>query len=157
IRGRLTQIRALFEALSPSARRRFLRRLILLRGEEARAFWAEMLAVDGPLSTLESISDNAELFRFAATAAGTQVGPHLLNLLRRASVADRLAIKGERRRHLFHAVEQLLFREETSEIGIWCLAMLAEAENEDWANNSVGVFREVFFPLHEQMPLLLAR
>jgi hypothetical protein len=51
----------------------------------------------------------------------------------------------------------MLFGDASSEYGLRCLASLAEAENESWSNNSSGVVREAFLPLHPQMPLTLDR
>ena len=157
IRGRLNAVRACLSLLPEPGRRRFLRRLVLLQGEEAQRFWNELLGDDGPFTTLDGIVDDSHLFRLAAAANGARVGPMLRRLLEQASVERRRAIAGEERRDLFYACEEMLFGDASSEYGLRCLASLAEAENESWSNNSSGVVREAFLPLHPQMPLTLDR
>jgi hypothetical protein len=157
MRGRLNAVRACFAQLSEHGRRRFLRRLVQLTGEEAQRFWNELLGEQGPFTTLDGIVEDSELFWFAAAANGPRVGPILGRLLEQASVEQRRAIAGKKRRDLFYACEEMLFRDASSEHGLRCLALLAEAENETWGNNSSGVFKEAFQPLHPQMPLSLDR
>ena len=70
---------------------------------------------------------------------------------------QRLTIAGDARRDIIRAVEEMLFREATSETALRSLILLAEAENETWSNNATGVAKEAFFPLHSQMPLPLPR
>jgi hypothetical protein len=142
MRGRLNAVRACFAQLSEHGRRRFLRRLVQLTGEEAQRFWNELLGEQGPFTTLDGIVEDSELFWFAAAANGPRVGPILGRLLEQASVEQRRAIAGKKRRDLFYACEEMLFR---------------DAENETWGNNSSGVFKEAFQPLHPQMPLSLDR
>jgi hypothetical protein len=157
IRGRADAVRQLLGDLSPTGRRRLLRRLVMLPAEEATAFWAEVLSPDGAFSDLAGLAANSKLFGYAAAAAGEAASRVLGQLLAGATVADRLAIAGGARRDLVHAIEEMLFRSATSESALRSLSLLAEAENESWGNNSAGIFREVFHPLHTQMPLPLVR
>jgi len=53
------------------------------------------------------------------------------------------------------AIEEMLFREPTSETALRSLILLAEAENETWSNNATGVVQEAYFPIHAQRPLRL--
>ncbi|HKW55400.1 MAG TPA: hypothetical protein VJO12_17045 [Stellaceae bacterium] len=155
IRGRAEALTNCFRALAEPGRRRLLRRLVQLQGDEARRFWDELLDPGGSFARLDGILENSDLFRFAAAANGPRVGPMLLGVLQGLSVEQRRAIEGTQRRDIFYAVEEMLFRAPSSEIGLRCLALLAEAENERWSNNSSGVLKEAFFPLHSQMPLAL--
>jgi hypothetical protein len=157
IRGRADSVRRCFIDLTDAGRARFLRRLLLLRGDEAQRFWQNLLGDQGPFATLEGLAENSRLFRFAATANGERAAPHLLSLLQGGSVQQRRSIEGDARRDIVRAVEEMLFREETSEIALRSLILLAEAENESWSNNATGVAKEAFFPLHPQMPLPLPR
>ena len=116
-----------------------------------------MFRDNGSFVTLQEIVENTELFRFAAEAQGSLAAPHLWKLLSGSTIAERLAIGDQKRRDLFHTCEEFLFLEETSEEGLRCLALLAEAENESWSNNCTGVFKEAFGPMHPQVPLILAR
>lgn len=155
IRGRLSAVKACLHQLPEQGRRRLLKRLVLLHGEEAQGFWDELLGDTGPFTTLDGIVQDSDLFRFAASANSVRVGRILNRLLESASVEARFAITGEKRRDLFYACEEMLFRERSGEYGLRCLALLGEAENERWSNNSSGVFKEAFHPLQPQVPLPL--
>src|SRR5262249_41712412 len=72
-----------------------------------------------------------------------------------ASPEERMKISGGRRRELMWALEELLFRKKTSAQALHCVALLAEAENENYGNNATSVFCESFHPLHPQLPLPL--
>jgi hypothetical protein len=155
IRGRAEAVRQCFVELADAGRARFLRRLLLLRGDEAQRFWEDFLGDQGPFATLNGLAENSQLFRFAATANGERAAPMLLRLLQSQSVEDRRTIAGDTRRNIVRAIEEMLFREPTSETALRSLILLAEAENETWSNNATGVVHEAFFPLHSQMPLRL--
>jgi hypothetical protein len=155
MRGRPDAVRRSFLDLTDAARARFLRRLMLLRGNEAQRFWEDLLGNHGPLASLDGLAENSRLFRFAATANGERAAPSLLRLLQGASVERRRTIADDARRDIVRAIEEMLFRERTSETALRSLILLAEAENETWSNNATGVAKEAFFPLHSQMPLPL--
>jgi hypothetical protein len=157
LRGRAQAVRRCFSDLPEAGRMRFLRRLLLLRGAEAQQFWEELLGNQGPFSTLDGLIENSHLFRFAAAANGVRAAPALLRLLQGHSVEERKRIEGDVRRDLVNAIEEMLYRDASSETALRSLILLAEAENEGWSNNATGVAKEAFFPLHSQMPLPLAR
>jgi hypothetical protein len=157
IRGRADAVRRCFVNLADAGRARFLRRLLLLRGDEAQRFWEDLLGNQGPFATLDGLIENSRLFRFAAIANGERAAPTLLRLLQGGSVEQRRAIADDARRDIVRAVEEMLFREATSETALRSMILLAEAENETWSNNATGVAKEVFFPPHSQMPLPLPR
>lgn len=146
IRGRADAVRRCFMELSDAGRVRFLRRLLLLRGDEAQRFWGELLGDQGALASLEGLIQNAQLFRFAAIANGERAAPALLRVLQGASVEQRQTIADDARRHIIRAIEEMLFRDRTSEAALRSLILLAEAENETWSNNATGVAKEAFFP-----------
>ena len=156
IRGRADAVRRCFIELTDAGRARLLRRLLLLRGNEAQRFWEDLLGDHGPFATLDGLAENSQLFRFAAIANGERAAPALLRLLRSGSVDQRRAITDDARRDLVRAIEEMLFREATSETALRGLILLAEAENETWSNNATGVVKEAFFPIHSQMPLPLS-
>jgi hypothetical protein len=157
IRGRAEAVRRCFVDLNDAGRARFLRRLLLLQGDEAQHFWEDLLGDQGPFATLAGLVENSRLFRFAATANGERAAPALLRLLQCGSVEQRRTVADGARRDLVRAIEEMLFRETTSETALRCLILLAEAENETWSNNATGVVKEAFFPLQSQMPLPLPR
>ena len=109
IRGRSEALRNCFRALTEPGQRRLLRRLVQLHGDEARQFWDELLSPSGPFASLDGILDNPDLFRFAAAANATRVGPMLLAVLQALSVEQRRAVGGSQRRDIFYAVEEMLF------------------------------------------------
>lgn len=150
--GRATEIARLFLALAGLGKVRLLKRLRQLRGEAVQAFWNELFR-NGPLSTFEGALAQAALLRIVAPAAPGRVGSLILQGLQGLSVDDRRAIGGDARRQLVWTVDRLLFRSQTSQGALRCLALLAEAENERWGNSSSGVFAECFHPLHPQLPL----
>jgi hypothetical protein len=157
LRGRSAALAACFSAFDDAARRRLLRRLVQVAGDEALSFWNDLLGSGGPFSSLDGIVENSELFQFAAAANGPSAGALLLRELKAHSVEQRRQIAGDARRDLVHAIEEMLFREAAGELAIWCIALLAEAENETWGNNATGILKEAFGPLHPQMPLRLER
>jgi hypothetical protein len=157
IRGRAQGVRRCFVELTEAGRARFLRRLLLLRGVEARQFWEELLGSQGPFSTFDGLIENSRMFRFAAAANGELAAPALLRLLQGRSVEERGRARGDARRDLVYAVEEMLFREPTSETALRSLILLAEAETETWSNNATGEAKDAFAPLHTQMPLPLGR
>jgi hypothetical protein len=157
MRGRTQAVRQCFSELADTGRARFLRRLLLLRGNEAQQFWEDFLGDQGSFATLDGLIENSRLFRFAAAANGERAAPVLLRLLQGHGLEDRRGVTNDARRDLVYAIEEMLFREPTSEAALRSLILLAEAENETWSNNATGVAKEAFFPLHSQMPLPLSR
>ena len=107
--------------------------------------------------SLTGIIGNSELFLFAAAVNGRRAGILLRRELTAQSVERRRQVAGDARRNLVRIIEEMLFRDEASEDAFWCMASLAEAENEQWANNASGILKEVFGPLHPQVPLRLDR
>ena len=127
IRGRAEAVRECFVELPDAGRARFLRRLLLLRGDEAQRFWQELLGDQGPFATLNGLIENSQLFRFAATANGERAAPALLRFLQIRTIEERRTIAGDARRNIIRAIEEMLFREPTSETALRSLIMLAEA------------------------------
>jgi hypothetical protein len=157
MRGRTQAVRLCFSNLADAGRARFLRRLLLLRGDEAQRFWEDLLGGQGPFATLDGLVESSRMFRFAAAANGQRAAPVLLHVLQANGVEDRRRVEDDARRDLVYAIEEMLFRDSTSETALRSLILLAEAENETWSNNATGVTKEAFFPLHSQVPLALSR
>jgi hypothetical protein len=61
-------------------------------------------------------------------------------LLKAASLEERLGIADEARRALVNGLVSLAWRSDCFDHAVTALALLAEAENEDWANNASGEF-----------------
>ena len=157
LRGRRTEMFALFGKLDNLGRLRFLRRLREVRGEEVEAFWDELFGPDGPLGDLKSMLEQGHehMLNLVAGIVPDRTLRLLESGLLETFYEERLAITGEQRRELMWAIEQLLFRSKTSRRALWLLWLLAEAENETYGKNATGVLAECFHPRHPQMLLPL--
>lgn len=156
LRGQSDEIFALFGRLEESGSLRFLKRLREVKGPEVEKFWDALFdPQNGLLSSLDSALENAHLLRLIAGTVPERVLGLLELELPEKNLEERLAIAGDQRRELRRTVEQLLFREKTSRGALRLLYLLAEAENESYANNATGVLAECFLPFHPQMPLPL--
>jgi hypothetical protein len=155
LQGRRDEMFALFARLDEAGQIRFIKRLAQFKSPEAEPFWDELFASDGLLGTLQSILQRPHLLRLVAGTVPHRVLHVLESNLLTSTRETRLAIAGRSRRELMWALEQLLFRAKTSKGALRLIWLLAEAENESWANNATGVLEECFIPLHPQMPLPL--
>jgi hypothetical protein len=142
----------LFVALSSAARVRLLRRISRVPSNVLRGFW-DSLFQTGPLSSFEGALAQVSLLTLVAPAMPARVGQLVLDGLSQLSLEQRRGVDGNVRRELVWTIDQLLFRAESARAALRSLALLAEAENEDWANNAAGVFSECFHPWHPQLPL----
>lgn len=61
--------------------------------------------------------------------------------------ADLLGFRGRPRREVVWALERLAWPRACFQDAIWCLALLALAENETYANNATGTFLQRFMPV----------
>ncbi|MGO9270270.1 MAG: hypothetical protein ACLQOO_08465 [Terriglobia bacterium] len=155
LRGRYTELLTLFAAFEDRTRRRFLGRLQSIGGEEVARFWDELFAAHGPLENLQIALRNAHMLKMIAAAIPERTAEMIRNGLVGMNREERLAIQGPGRRGLMWALEELLFRSKTSTLAMRCLALLAEAENENIANSATGVLCECFHPTHPQCPVPL--
>jgi len=155
LRGRDPEIVQLFAGLGSAGRYRLLRRLQSVRSEESDRFWAELSGPDGPLRDLRAALETPHLLRIVATAAPERAVAVIEQGLDALLRDERAAIRGEERREILWALDELLFREQTSSRALRSLVRLAEAENEDFSNNATGVFCEAFHWRHPQLPLPL--
>ena len=149
---RPNDVAALFVALPPGARGRLLRRLSRLPGNAIQEFWRELLRT-GPLSTFERALAEVQLLKLVAAAMPIQISQLVLDGLSRLTLPQRREITGNTRRELVWTIDQLLFRSQSVRPALASLALLAEAENEEWSNNATGIFAECFHPGHPQIPL----
>ena len=153
--GRRSEMLALFARLDESGQIRFIKRLAQVKGLEAEKFSDELFALDGPLGTVDRILKRTHLLRLIAGTVPQRVLHVLEARLLTSTRETRLTISGGSRRELMGALEQLLFRANTSKDALRLIWLLAEAENETWGNNATGVLQESFHPHHSQMPLPL--
>ena len=155
LRGRYTELLTLFAAFDGRGRRRFLGRLQTLRGEEVARFWDELFAPRGPLQNLQVAMRNSHMLVMVAAAVPERIARMLHEGLAGMSRARRLEIALSARRDIVWTLDELLFRSKTSTLAMKSLALLAEAENENFANNAAGVLCECFHPFHHQCPIPL--
>lgn len=155
LQGNSDGLFALFATLDQMARMRLLRRLRAIPRDEVAFFWDELFGQDGLFKDLPSALRNGYMLRQIAGTVPEKVSHLVESNLLDLSVDERLSIKGSARRELVWTLEELLFRRKTSATAVRYLAMLAEAETEDVANNATGIFCACFHPRHPQFPLPL--
>ena len=156
LRGQFTKLFLLFAVLTQNGRIRLVRRISALKCEEVSRFWDELFDTkNGLLKDLPSGLSNIYLLRFICGAVPERIANLLEMGLKNTTMDERLAIKDDVRRELMWTLEELLFRRRTSTIALRCVALLAEAETENFRNNAKGVFCECFLPSHPQFPLTL--
>jgi len=155
-RGRAKGLSEFLLALEGPARRRLLRRLAAIRTEETEALWNFLFGSTGALADLPTALRNSELLLMVAGAAPERTVSVVQSGLRELDVDGRRRIVGTPRRNLVFALEQTLFRRGTAARSLRCLALLAEAEVEEFGNSATGVFCECFYPVHPQLPLPLS-
>ena len=122
---------------------------MLSYAKESRAATAlaeRLLGKDGPFAFLAGFSaaGGASLFFAVAQANPKAALRRLADALGRESIEARKEFQGDGRRTAVHRLEQLAVPRETFFESADCLLLLAEAENEDWSNNSTGVFVSLF-------------
>lgn len=130
-------------------RRRFLRRLGSLgQDERTSRVVAELLGSAKVFSNLEDLNskERAELLLYLASAHPGAGLAALEQLLGAAGVEDLRKLNGGRRA-VVATLERLVWLPSTFEGAATLLLDLAEAENEKYANNSTGVWNQLFRPL----------
>jgi DNA-binding MarR family transcriptional regulator len=142
--------------LSQGARQRFLKRLSRLNPDIVQNFWREVFGQDGLFRDLDDLRTHIQILHCISGAVPERVAVVLEKIVIPLDVNARKQISGDFRRDLMWALDQLLFRKNTSIIALKIIGLLAEAENETWGNNATGVFCEGFHPLHRQMPTKVA-
>jgi len=154
--SRPADVIATFQSLPHSGRRRLLRRLVQLPEEHTRRFWSWLFDPEGPLGTFEAVRGNPEIFRAAAAAAFPRSAAIVHEGLKGLSLEERRALEEDGRRALVSSMQELLTSATTAGAAFSALALLAEAETEDYGNNATGIFCHGAYPLNGQMPLPLS-
>jgi hypothetical protein len=155
LRGRDAELVELFAGLSSAGRYRLLRRLQSVKSEEADRFWAGLSGPEGPLRDLRTALQSPHFLRIVARAAPERAATIIDEGLSAMSREERERIQGEERREVMWALDDLLFRQQTSLQALRSLVRLAEVETEKCGNNATGVFGEAFHWNHPQLPLPL--
>ncbi len=151
------EVMAVFQALADSGRRRLLRRLAQLPDQAVTRFWSQLFGPDGLLGSLSAVLNNIELFRATAAGGSTQAVEIIHEGLKASSPSWRRNLTGEPRRALVFSLRELMAVTTTAEAAFHSLALLAEAETEDYSNNAAGIFCDAADPLNSQIPLALSR
>jgi len=151
VSGQFARLQSLFERLDVAPRRRLVRRLQGISGDDVRRFWVWLSA-----GTLRD-------FRTAAASGDTlcllaDVIPRDVLRVVRDGLA---ALTPDERRHLGEgaqanlrgALDRLLFHADTAADALGALASLAEIETSTYSNNARGLVCECFHPLQPQLPL----
>ena len=155
VQGQPVEVMALFQALAAAGRRRLLRRLAQLPDQSATQFWSQLFGRDGLLGSLPAVLNNIELFR-ATAAAGVMQAVEIVHVGLKTSLPSwRRQLVGEPRHALVFSLQELMAAPTTAEAAFRSLALLAEAETEDFGNNATGIFCHGAGPLNSQVPLAL--
>ncbi len=155
LQRRRDEMLALFGRLDDPGRVRFIKRLSEVKSAEVEWFWEAVFAPYGLFKDFHAALSNIHLLRLIAGTVPDRLLRLLESGIRNSSREERLAIRGDERRELMWALEQLLFRAKTSRGAMRLVWMLAEAENENYANKATGILAECFHPFHPQMSLPL--
>lgn len=132
---------------------RFLRRLLHLGGPNVQKFWDEMFGSEGPLRDLGTALKDPDLVMLVAAAMPSKLLKMIKSGLERMPHEDRLKIADGERRALVHALDELLSYRDTAMDAMRMLWRLAEAENENYGNNAMGILVACFHHGHPQCAL----
>ena len=134
----------------------FLHRLSKLRREGVRSAIERLL--EEWCAGFDGLRRNSEVIHTLAPAVPQAAVRCIEDGLRGVSAPTLVeTLKGEERRALVWALEDLVFRAETFKRGAGQLLGLAEAENETSANNATGVFVSLFHWRHPEIPVSLSQ
>jgi hypothetical protein len=143
----MVDVQNLRECLEARMQEHFDAMLMFVKESQAATAWADRLMGEGgmfaSLAGYKSASD-ASLFFAIAQAKPKAALRHFAAALGAETVEDRCELMGDARRIAVDRLEQLAVPAETFFEVAECLLLLAEAENENWSNNSTGVFISLF-------------
>jgi hypothetical protein len=113
---------------------------------EVKQLTEDLCGLQGPFGQAEMIlSDRgSRLFRSFVEVDPEVTSSSLARVINSLTHEGRLAIRGDVRRNLVHALEKLCFHESCFEESAYSLLLLASAENEGWSNNATGYFKQLF-------------
>lgn len=151
IRGNFDKTITLIARLSESANYRLFARLCDLDKEETNRLWDELF--DSFFNQESNIFKYSKILEALSGTVPEKVLHSIESFLLDSDVQYRQNIKDNDRRNLIHVLEQLLFRKKTSYEALRLIGLLAEAENENYANNSTRLFGKCFFYNQPQLPL----
>ncbi|MBH0179992.1 MAG: ATP-binding protein [Nitrospira sp.] len=156
LQGRSNEMLALFATLDEAGRIRFIKRLAQVKGPETEQFWDGLFAPDGLLGAVDRVLKRTHLLRLIAGTVPHRVLQVIENYLRNSAREARLNVSGDFLRGLMGALDQLVFRTNTSKDALRLIWLLAEVEDEP-QGNAVSMLQQCFYPRHSQMPLPLSQ
>lgn len=86
----------------------------------------------------------SKLFRALVEVNPNATNDLLYRVITKSSDDEISRITGDVRRNLVWALEMLVFHKSCFEKAAWCLFKLAQFENEDFSNNAIGQFTQLF-------------
>jgi len=155
ILGRSSTLQDLYTTLGDAPRRRLVRRLQGVSGEDAERFWGWLSAA--VLRDFSVAAASGDTLRLLADVAPRAVLRVVRDGLSAVATGARPALGDWERATLRGALDYLLFRAGTTIEALRALATLAEMEagRDTVSTNAEALFRECFHPLHPQAPLSL--
>lgn len=143
----MVDVLQLRDGLETRMQQHFDAMLMFAQESKAATMWADKLMGEGgmfaSLASYNSAS-GASLFFAIAQAKPKAALRRFAYALECNLVEARQKFSGDARRTAVHRLEQLAVPAETFFEAAECLLLLAEAENENWSNNSTGVFISLF-------------
>lgn len=113
---------------------------------EVKQLTQDICGPQGPFGQAEVILSvrGSRLFRSFVNVNPEATADAIYNVLTTFSDEQLTNIGGDVRRNLVWGLEKLCFHKEQFIKGATCLLLLASCENEDWSNNSTGMFAQLF-------------
>lgn len=125
---------------------------------EARQLTKELCGENGPFGNAEVLTtdEGSRIFRALVEVNPRSTALAVERVFGSWDVRDLQTITGRTRRNLVYALQNLCFWKETFRVAAPVLLNFAAAENERWANNASGQFKQLFHILlpGTQTPLL---
>jgi hypothetical protein len=151
IAGRLPDV---IVRLSPEGRAGLVRRVGESAEDPAIRDTLEWLFTDaGIFSDVATLAGEASSVAALAETVPQRTARALLQTLKAADTdARRDLLADDARREVVRALDSLVHKGETFDEAAEGLLLLAEAENERWANNATGVFTGIFHWRHPEIP-----
>lgn len=113
---------------------------------EVKTLAEDLCGAQGPFGQAEVIlsEGGSRFFRSLVEVNPEATSRALSRVLKEQDEIALRAIRGDARRNLVWALEKLCFHGDCFEESAWSLLLLASAENESWANNATGQFKQLF-------------
>ncbi len=113
---------------------------------EVKKLVEDLCGPQGPFGQAEVILSErgSRLFRSLVEVNPEATNRALSSVIHTLNEEGLLAVRGDVRRNLVWALEKLCFHKTCFEEAANSLLLLASAENENWANNATGLFKQLF-------------